>query len=1614
MKIKLLITTILLISIIRNLSTQSIVLNMAPNPSPYISDWENTPGTITLTVNNILNVSIDIKIKTELFDGSGKLIANTQSSKMPILNITPGISVFMVEEVFPLSAINYNGNLASKVRETGRIPEDNYQICVYIIDPITGIEIGQSKKTCQYFTINSFKPPILIAPSNNESIASQSVSGIMFKWSSVIPSPKFIVTYRLQVWEILEGQNYITALRINQPIVEKDIKGMTQTSWPIEFAYPEIGKYYVWTITPLDNEDRKFTEDPVFAEPFSLNIAPNLRSSSQPSCANYSKKIHVTGDEIELSDGFKLILTESPIGPNDSLSGKGKIRVSWLGLLAVQFSGIKINDEEKLCGGTIYTISDSDQDYPTQWGQFVAGSWHMGPWSSSLIKKISDKIKMDKLSKPLIEAADSIITLSTTPIKMPLGYFNNGDEINAIGFTEMRFDSVHAEFDVIASLETKGIFKEKSILDETDAIALLGTSIEFTKKGLKDIDGEIKLLQPFTINYNNDLKLTFNNESSNHIGNSVVFKSNSSDFWSYKFDINIDLPREWLIPKNTNTNNVNLNFQLELSNWDDFILKSTLPACIIPHTNGTGLDVGEIIFDHSLISNAPDLTFPNSFTGETSELFVGFYLKDFKFTLPEHLRTYEDTSKLIQVGSKNLIIDKDGITCDIYAHNIINYPKANIGNLGASIDTVKVNIVNNVLTEARIKGLITLPLSESTNSSNGLNYVGLFIPSNTSNGDTSSITFSLIPKNDIKCKFFGDGNLKINQTSSLNLVLSKVKNGQQIIKLDIILDGMLYYPTGKIIDPGGALPLDLDLSCNFESLKMSYLKSDEEKFTFDVGHWSFASPQKKLSGFSFTITDVVPKIEPIIQSSEAQYIFKGGVEFVAIINIGTDKVNIGGDVKILISGGVISSKYGTINVNSYGDVKKDYQFLTHIKAAFIGVKVLDVNVDVKIAAADINGKVSFKKNDNVYGNAFMGDITVKFKTINLGVQAGAIFGNTKYKPGNTGHGFKYWMVQAQVNLPPPGIVFMSGLAFRGFGAGVYSRMQMTTPTIFNPTTAASSTFGGAIFTPDETVSVGFKVKAIIATTPKEETLNGSVALAAEFNTNGGINFIEFDGLINLGCTIGSEQEAFASGQITAKYVFPTKIFDLNSQVLIDVRSKGIDIYTPSPINTKLHIDGLSNKWFFKSGIPTNPMDINAFGIVTNSYLMFGNDLGDDIPKGFMALTNSGWNQAGLAPLSFIDNATLQGKYKNAKGFAFGVAVKGGETNNETIFSYNGNCCDNACWRPRNWHSVTRYLNINYSYVAGGEVDASLLQYNGCNGFNNGWRASVSAAIYAGFNVGYNGNLPFTDCATEGGTLTKAGAGAMALAEFPNPTYFNGRIQGYWSVGQWSKSFQKDIIIGTQCDGTEKPLDATIDENSIHQQQNVKDSLNKKLITRIISPSSPTDISRQTIFQVVLDYPYNDPFSLDEQQSSGGIKVRTFRVMYNASLSQDSIEKGNPTNIVKSNPKIESISERSGSSNNTTLQVDNYLINEAMDLEIVRVDPFGVLSLRLRGSGAIGSKIALKPNTSYKFQVTGIMQEKDNFGVWQNATIGTSNNPIKQTKYYYFKTNNEPIGLASER
>jgi hypothetical protein len=1635
-----------------------ITINLPPNLPANSAEWATAvPPVMILAQAKLVNGQVNSMIQ------ESKILVTIRSGGSKVC----GTYTPQTAPISGFNAANKNwigANVLSMLGQDCTLKPGSYELCVQFYSFDLRV-IGES---CKPFTIadkkqeaETYSPPQNISPVNEKKFTNAEVKApLTFRWTPIVPKPKEQVTYRLKVWQLMQGQNSTSAMKRNTPVVEKDVNNITQAIVTNLYTGPCKPPYlcdYIWNVQALDKEGKPMGSSNGMSEATSFNIPDSIPMPPislrtiipTPSCATTSTTVFTTGSSIHLSDGYDLKLTETPTGTNDSLVGKGTVDVKWIGVLNVQFKGIKINGTDKLCSGAVYTITDSKQEYPTQWATNVLNNTGIPAWTSSKIKSLAAGIDSNKLTKPLIEAANNITTPASMPLNMPLGYFKTGDDaFGALGFTEMVFKPTSAEFEVIALLKTSKIFKEpSSSMYGTDAISIQGKGIRFTNTGLKGINGEIKLVDPVTFTYLStdaaNLQMTFNKEESGHIGNAVIFSDTSSEYWTYKLDINVQLPDKWLKPVDESKTNVDLNFQTQIIKWDNFILQTTIPACTIPNTNGIGFEETTLVYDHSNTVNYSAMEFPENYgTQESSEMFSGFFIPNFNMTLPDGLRSYADTTKQIYVGAENLIINKDGITGKIFAHNVLFYPLANVGNLAASIDTVEVELFKKTLTQARMNGKITLPMSSKDDVASSISYNALFIPASASEDTTRSLTFTLVPDQDIESKFFGKGKVQIDQTSNLSLLVKKKKGEKREIKLDVELNGKLYYPTGNIANPvNPSKPFDLTLDCKFEQMKMNYENTATEKFSFKTGVWKFASAQKKLAGFAFTISDVKPIIGAF--SLNGQYLFKGGVEFVAKINIGSEnsKIAIAGDVKIQLLGGIKSSNYTVVDGDTIGG-KINHGFLSNLKPAFLGVRVSNVNVDVHMAAADIKGSVAFYKDDAIYGTGFKGDLEAKFKTLNTTISAGAIFGNTKSIPGNVGPGFKYWMVQAQVVLPPPGIVFMSGVAFRGFGAGVYSRMKMTPPTTFNPTIANSTTFGGALFTPDNTVSIGFKVKALIATTPKEETFNGSVALTGEFNTSGGMNFIQFDGTFACGAKIGEESKAFASGAVAVKYDFINKIFDLKSNLLLDVRSKGINIYTPSSIYTVLYVNSKTNKWYFKSGTPTNPMAVNVYGASTNSYLMFGNDLGADIPSGFMQLTKDGWAQAGLGPIGFVDAATQQGKYKSAKGFAFGVAVKGGNSDSKSIFGYNGTCwktCTKKVWGVNvNYpcsESIYRFLNVGYNYIVGGEVDASLLQYNGCVGFNNGWRASVSAAIYAGVTVTYSANLPFSGCSSnQSGTLVSFRAGATALAEFPNPSYFKGRVTGSWSIGGYSGNVDKDVEIGSQCAGTEQQLDPSINENNIYVQQNAKDSLKKKLITAIVSPNSASDVSRKTYFSALLEYPYNEEFDMQEQQSSGEIKVRTFKVMYTTSLTQDStsvtsggvsasamkpassamVTAATTSSItttaapIKGATAIKSTTAPASSSSGT-FSTSAAIVTIPLVLEDAGVDALGAKRFRLAGSGGVLSTVALQANTSYKFQIVGIMQEKSSAGVWQNANIGNTTVPIKDTKTYYFKTNSEAVG-----
>lgn len=254
-------------------SAQNIQLLMSPSPSPYIADWQSRTETATLIISNTGSTDLRVKVKTELFDGTGELVANTDAGKMPILIVPPGVNQYSAEDIFPQYAVNYKGHVERAINRTGRIPDDNYRFGVAITDPQTGAAVGSSGTVTKLFSIMAYQAPILQNPLDNELIFEKGITNIIFRWSPVMPSPRDVVTYRLQVFEVLEGQDNVTAFRSNQPIVEKDLKGVLQTTWPAEFALPEVGKKYVWTVTPLDGEDRMLVDGYGFAQPTVFSIA---------------------------------------------------------------------------------------------------------------------------------------------------------------------------------------------------------------------------------------------------------------------------------------------------------------------------------------------------------------------------------------------------------------------------------------------------------------------------------------------------------------------------------------------------------------------------------------------------------------------------------------------------------------------------------------------------------------------------------------------------------------------------------------------------------------------------------------------------------------------------------------------------------------------------------------------------------------------------------------------------------------------------------------------------------------------------------------------------------------------------------------------------------------------------------------------------------------------------------------------------------------------------------------------------------------------------------------------------------------------------------------------
>ena len=1208
---------------------------------------------------------------------------------------------------------------------------------------------------------------------------------------------------------------------------------------------------------------------------FCVTIPSNLSDLNQSDTPTESIAV---GETIHagLAHEFEVLVTEVVVDSTNNLTGKGTVEVGWLGSrVAVHFNQITIDANKNLLTGKILgEIYEAPAPvYPQAWGEEILGNGLGGNAAAAVVEDWANPIVSDVVDWANDTAGDAVdwvnntagtsinspqigstpqIDAQTTPVKLPLGVnYANGDQF---AITEMVFRPNLSEFNMVAAKNTPPSWQGPG--EEPQLIGFIARNIKFHPTSVETPPERLELLEDVEVgNMNNKITFKFISPASNPQGGCYI-EWDENGFSQFGIELESTFTRDWLVPvPDDGSSRTTATFQAIVQDWNDMVLTGNLDECEIVDSQGMTISAGNISFDMSDTLNPNNLQaasdFPSNYTGENTVLFRGFHMEQLTVGMPTSWQT--NNNGVPQLSIYDMIINDTGITLVAEAENVAGFRGANVADLIASIDTVRVDIRSSSFHDAYVKGRIGLPVSKADSIQNPLQYKALFTTATT----PSSFQLTIEPTGPINANLM-KGTMELKPTSNIVAWVDRNKK-----TFDIDLNGTFVWDDVKL---GPVKNVNMELG--FQGIEMSYDSSlSSEKFKFEPGTWAFASPQKMLSNFPVTISN----IDFETKSNSGNQLIHGDLTFDVIFNLTED---IGGQTKMAVELAIEDNPGGT------GTEK--------FKPKYLSTGINAISIYAHLPAVSIDGTLEFRNDDPVYGNGFKGTLEASFKTPSIGISALAEFGNTSYL--NNGTTYRYWRIEAAAKFSP-GLPFLPGLAFNGFGGGAYKNMEGT----LEP--SSGNIPAHYTFSPKKG-NLGFKVEATIANSASPDSFNADIGLNGQFSQSQGLINIGFTGDFYIGGPItpqSERDEAQVKGSVIADYNFPDKHFTLN----VDANVNTENIYTPNPANLNVDINGTTNLWHFKFGQPSALNTVNVFGISLYEYLTFGNNI--ETPDGFTPIFKNGWagvfngDQPGIPVTSGVDSNSALGK-----GFAFGIG-----------FQFEKNINKN----------VVGNYDINLDLAAGAEINLSMMKKLGVNCADsskefglNGWRARGSLGFYASIDAYVSKNSDRWD-------LLNIKAGGWLDGKFPGPTYVIGEVRASVKIGgitkrvhniqgdcnkcrangnhvktlhsgshggrprkrlsceHWetiylvNRSFQSNFEWGTDCNGSAPTPTETFDQEDAAGDQA------QRLIT-YIHPDPPTVTYNFPVDQpiaVKFGLSPEDEFDVGEQQDTGAVVNRTFKL-----------------------------------------------------------------------------------------------------------------------------------------
>lgn len=530
----------------------------------------------------------------------------------------------------------------------------------------------------------------------------------------------------------------------------------------------------------------------------------------------------------------------------------------------------------------------------------------------------------------------------------------------------------------------------------------------------------------------------------------------------------------------------------KIKDWDDWVTKITMdPFAIAGCERYTFVPTGKgIFYDHSSSETPKEVGFPQGYFPEATTLdslnaiqkpteadkekikeakkafdkinkeWQGFYWDEMTIFLSDEISntfvpedeqnkdsvvmyshgingTIKDSAHYcypgsrINFGAKQLIIDHDGFTAELFARDLVRAKTNDGGGWAFSLDTISVKFEKNKYKHGILKGGFGIPL-----------FSGDFAYACSIGSD--SLEFSITcPDSALKLNMWV---ASVNFDSKSSYFKIKKIYKEESTRIDLTMNGKINVDFKKL-----SIPINFSLA-KFEGMGMrNYNLSGKvaegtarcEKFEFTIGKWSFASPQKTLGGppSDANGTQLDDKGDPIGSVSFAGFTFSL-TKFDPIVTFEKNNLklgfSVGGQIKFATEGTDLGascgfSVWGIVNPTNHFHVEK------------VDAKLESISLDkIDFEVFTLDGKLDFfdKAKSANMGDGFGGSINVTLMSkVSLSMDCG--FG-TK---GTGDSKYTWWYLNGACKFPggiPLGTVSINGLS-GGFAYNMKAKKSLDDP-----------------------------------------------------------------------------------------------------------------------------------------------------------------------------------------------------------------------------------------------------------------------------------------------------------------------------------------------------------------------------------------------------------------------------------------------------------------------------------------------------------------------------------------------------------------------------------------